>query len=74
MVTVMTGSRGEPYEKALRMIRQIRDGRHESLSLVGMQLTALPPEIGELVHLKDLDLQNNQLCALLASAQRMSAF
>jgi hypothetical protein len=41
MVTVMTGSRGEPYERALRMIRQIRDGRHESLSLAGMQLTAL---------------------------------
>jgi Leucine-rich repeat (LRR) protein len=53
------------YIHALAGIKQAAAGRSKSLSLSGLGLTTLPPEIASLTALQTLDLRVNQLTTML---------
>jgi internalin A len=65
----------QAYNKALHLIEQCRKKgkRGKSLDLIGLGLTTLPPEIGQLSALTVLDLSNNQLTTLPQEIGRLSA-
>ncbi len=45
-----------PYQTAIDRIRQAADSRAETLDLSNLGLTSLPPEIGQLTNLKELNI------------------
>ena len=51
-------------EEALERIESAARTGKATLDLVGMDLTSLPPEIGELTNLTGLNLSDNQLTSL----------
>lgn len=53
-----------PEEIALFLIRQNAQNREENLTLADLWLTALPDELWELTHLKELNLYRNKLVSL----------
>ena len=53
-----------PEQIAIERIRQAESDGRISLYLNGLGLTSLPPEIGDLTSLTDLDLGDNQLASL----------
>ena len=53
-------------EELLNLIKEAARSQQTELNLSGLGIIALPPDIGQLVNLQDLDLQNNQLTALPA--------
>ena len=50
-----------PYTIALNRIAQVQRDNLSILDLSGLGLTELPPEIGEMLQLRELYLQDNQL-------------
>lgn len=60
----MTPKAQEAYDKALRRIEKCKKKGESRLSLSGLGLTMLPPEIGQLTKLSLLDISNNQLSTL----------
>jgi internalin A len=52
------------YDRALKRIELCRSKRNWGLDLVSFGLTCLPPQIGQLRHLRRLYLHNNQLSTL----------
>ena len=52
------------YQEALRRIQAAGQSNASELDLSGLNLTALPPEIGHLAQLSTLNLFDNQLTAL----------
>lgn len=73
----LTPDEQKAYEKALERITACRRKRGSKLTLSRLNLTRLPPEIGRLANLRELDLTHNQLSALppeigqLASLKRL---
>jgi Leucine-rich repeat (LRR) protein len=61
-----------PYELALERITAAEANGQSSLDLKGMGLTELPPEIGKLSHLTQLNLNRNQLRILPAEIGQLS--
>ena len=61
-----------PYQTALDRIRQAADSGAESLDLSRLRLTSLPPEIGKLTHLIELNLAGNQLMILPPEIGRLA--
>lgn len=59
-------AQNSPYDEALSRIRANESRRNTSLSLAGLNLTELPPEIGRLIHLETLYLNHNDLLSLPA--------
>lgn len=60
------------YRKALDKIEQCRVHIHETLDLQGLCLTALPPELFDLTHLKSLSLSSNALRSLPPEIGRLT--
>ena len=54
------------YEEALRKIEDCYENQDETLDLSGLKLEKLPPEIGKLQNLSQLNLHSNPLSALPA--------
>ena len=50
----------DAYQEALRRIRQAARDRSGALYLGNTRLSTLPPEIGQLTALQDLNLSNTQ--------------
>ena len=63
------------YDEAMRRIAHYKrmGGKAASLSLFGMGLTVLPPEIGDLTALKELRLGNNSLTTLPREIGQLSS-
>ncbi len=59
-------------EELLRVIEQAAQEGARELHLWSNQLSALPPEIGQLTNLRWLDLRNNQLSALPAEIVQLT--
>lgn len=51
-------------EELLQLIKEAKDGNRIELDLSGQQITALPPEIGQLTNLQILSLSGNRLTEL----------
>ena len=60
----MTPGAQEAYDEALRRIEECKNEEGDSLDLSSIDLTTLPPEIGQLTALTELNLSNNQLSIL----------
>lgn len=60
----LANAQNNAYDEALARIRANESRRNTSLSLAGLNLTELPPEIGRLVHLESLYLNHNDLQTL----------
>ena len=60
----MTPEEQAAYDKAKQEIADCQKKKGTYLPLVDLRLTAIPPEIGELTHLKYLDISGNRLTVL----------
>ena len=71
----MTPEERKGYDEALRRIETCRleGGKGTRLDLLGLSLTILPPEIGELSALTGLNLQKNHLTTLPPEIGRLTA-
>jgi Leucine-rich repeat (LRR) protein len=69
----MNSKEQEAYNKALAKIEAYRKSGEKSLSLGAMNLTQLPPEIGQLTALTELLLFDNQLTSLPPEIGQLSA-
>ena len=61
------------YDEALKRIEACRSESGTHLTLGGMSLWHLPPEIGQLTALKELHLDNNQLSSLPPQIGQLTA-
>ena len=70
---IMNRKEKKAYDEALKKIRECdRNGKTE-FRLSGMGLNALPPEIGQLTALTDLDVYDNQLSSLPSEIGQLTA-
>ena len=71
----MSPSEQRAYNEALRRIAHYKrmGGKTQSLSLLGLGLTMLPPEIGKLTALTELRLYNNHLTTLPPEIGQLTA-
>jgi len=65
-------SEPDPYEKALDAIRKCMQSGETELDLERLELTPLPPEIGQLTKLQKLYLRDNQLASLPAEIGQLT--
>ena len=63
----------DAYDEALRIIENNRRNGETRLKLGAMGLTHLPPEIGQLTALRELDLSQNQLTSLPPEIGQLTA-
>jgi internalin A len=63
----------EAYAEALRRIEACREAKGHDIDLYGLRLAALPPEIGRLTALTELNLTDNELTALPREISRLTA-
>lgn len=60
------------YQEALQRIREAKISKATELSLFGLKLTQLPPQLYELTHLESLDLSHNKLGHLPPQVRQLS--
>ncbi len=63
----------DKYKEALARIEQAKKEKSTTLDLSGLELTTLPDQLFDLVHLKELNLSGNNLTGIPPHISRLEA-